>query len=84
MMRILSVQDYNAQQEEKYRMAIKEWEPTRGGFPYVGFYLFFDTNGNRGLEGFVAYDDVRAIWKPTLIGVKRCYNKAIKKYGGAL
>ena len=78
-MKILTVKEYNTKQEIKYNKAVKEWDYKKGGFPYIGFYLFFDEKGNRGEKGFVAVDAIRAIWRPTKIGVKRVYNRMIKE-----
>lgn len=74
-MRLLHVDDYNAQQRIKYTEKCKEWEPNQGGFPQATFYFFTDKNGNMLTDGFIAYDDKKAIFAPTIIGAKRRYNK---------
>jgi len=79
-MKILTVKEYNARQEIKWKEAIKKWKPNTGGFPYIGAYLFFDKKGFKARDGFVAFDGIRAIWRPTKIGVKRVYNKCIERW----
>ena len=78
-MKVETIKEYNDRQYKKYQEAVRIYNPNKGGFPYIGFYLFFDDKGNRGMEGFVASDEHIAIWKPTKIGVIRCFNKAIKR-----
>lgn len=45
--------DYNRKQYLKYQQAVAEWQPNRGGFPYVGFYMYYDSRGNRRMTGWV-------------------------------
>ena len=78
-MKVLTVEQYNKQQEEKYKKAVADWDYKKGGFPCRAMYLFLDEKGFTRTEGFVAVDDIRAICRPTEIGVKRVYNKLIKK-----
>lgn len=50
---IQTVKEYNREAEVKYKKAVKEWLPEKGGFPYIGFYLFYTPEGNRRKRGFV-------------------------------
>ncbi len=78
-MKVLTVKEYHIQQEEKYKIAIANWDYRKGGFPCRAMYFFNDEKGVTRAEGFVAIDSVRAIWRPTEIGVKRVYNKLVRK-----
>ena len=78
-MKVLTIEQYHKQQEEKYRKAVADWDYKKGGFPFRGAYFFSDEKGFTRKEGFVAVDDIRAIWRPTEIGVKRVYNKHIRR-----
>jgi len=78
-MKVLTVKEYHTRQEKKYREAIKNWKPNTGGFPCRAIYFFLDEKGFDRQDGFVAIDDRRAVLRPTEIGVKRVYNKMIKR-----
>lgn len=79
-MEIITTLEYNKRQEEKYKQRVAEWKPEIGGFPQIAFYFFYDNKGNRRTDGFVATDGKIEILKPTVIGAKRCFNKAKRQY----
>ncbi|MFA5013992.1 MAG: hypothetical protein WC549_00430 [Actinomycetota bacterium] len=64
-MKVLQVKEYNQQQEIKYSQKSKEWEPGKGGFPQIAFYLFYTTYGSERQTGYVAFSENRhcAIWR---------------------
>lgn len=68
MYRILNVKAYHAVMREKYDKAVAGYEFGKGGFPNIGFYLFYDEQGNERQDGFVATDEVfnKACWGKTM------------------
>lgn len=34
------VSEYNRGADREYRKAVAEWQPSKGGFPFRGFYVF--------------------------------------------
>jgi hypothetical protein len=80
-MNVMPITEYNAIQTDKYSKACKEWDFSKGGFPQVAFYLFYDEQGNQRNEGFVAVSEdwKKHIYAPTEIGAKRRYNKFAKR-----
>jgi len=38
---IKSVKQYNQEAEARYQEAVNNWKPERGGFPFMGFYIYY-------------------------------------------
>lgn len=47
------VETYNRKARERYTQACKEWEPTKGGFPFLGTFVYRDDDGEDYVEGYV-------------------------------
>jgi hypothetical protein len=50
---IMTVREYNNQQTAKYHRDCQAHDSSKGGFPQIAFYLFFDNFGNERKKGFV-------------------------------
>ena len=54
----MAIEDYNAMQEVKFRKAVDNFEPGKGGFPFYPMYFFYDENNQeKRTTGFVAISD---------------------------
>lgn len=75
-MQVLSIADYHAVMRQKYDKAVSGYDFGKGGFPNIGFYLFYGTDGNERTTGFVATDEVfnKASWGETEKSAVRKYN----------
>lgn len=77
--KIITAYQYNMQQMEKYEQRCKEWEPSKGGFPQIAFYFFYDEQGNHRITGYVAVNGKCHLWGETILGLKRRITKYIIK-----
>ena len=70
--KIQQVKEYNREQVRRYANDVSNWNPGQGGFPYIGMYLFYTSQGNQRQKGFVISKDNSHYFKLT--------NREVEKY----
>lgn len=56
--RVISVKEFNKLANDRYYEAIRRWREKGGSYPFIGFYLFWDSaNGEPIQSGYVATND---------------------------
>tara|TARA_R100000900_G_C3337059_1_gene164509 strand:+ start:1378 stop:1608 length:231 start_codon:yes stop_codon:yes gene_type:complete len=53
MSEIITCKEFNRRGFNDYKKACNEWNPSNGGFPYIGFYIFEKPNGEPRNYGYV-------------------------------
>jgi len=53
-MTIIPVKQFNKEAEVRYDKAVDNYEPSKGGFPFLPMYLFQTPEGENRQRGYVA------------------------------
>ena len=53
MSEIITCKEFNRRGFNDYKKACNKWNPSNGGFPYIGFYIFEKPNGEPRNYGYV-------------------------------
>ena len=65
MSEVISCEEYNHRGFDEYKKACDEWHPNKGGFPYIGFYIFEKENGEPKNYGYVLATEHGGRWFKT-------------------
>jgi len=76
-MKVLQVKEYNKEALTRYHEAVKNWDNTKGGFPFVGMYTYSTPEGNFRKNGYVVYKDNSSHFRLTKAQVKQEFNITI-------
>lgn len=74
-MRVLQVKDYNVMKSADYHIDVANYDESKGGFPYLGTYLYLTNRGNERQVGYIAFDKNRSCWAKTKKEAIRLFNK---------
>ena len=77
MKEVITCKEFNRRGFNAYQKACDDYEPNKGGFPYIGFYIFEKLNGEPRNYGYVFATEHGGDWfKTKTEAIKRMEERA--------